>query len=133
MQSGITREGKEAFGEWVRRTRTSSAIRELVSDWLKSTNPSEYPSEPISQGQFARWITSQTGFRVSEAAIGRLERGDKRSAPPVEILVAITQRLKILQLPDGNYCTLDDAIAVLTGELNPFTGERHKHSNGAIS
>ena len=128
--SGVTEEGKVAFGEWVAKTRTSSKIKGLVADWLKSTNPSEYVGDIVTQGQFARWVTAQSGFRVSESALGRLERNANTSAPSVELLAALT-RMQILQFPDGRYCTLDEAIEVLTGELDPFTGDRKTCSNGA--
>ncbi|HEY9645587.1 MAG TPA: hypothetical protein V6C88_04410 [Chroococcidiopsis sp.] len=71
----------------------------------------------------------QTGFKVSDSVLGRVERA-VHSAPPLEILVALT-RANVLQLPDGSYCTLNDAIAVLAEELDPFTGKRKEHLNGA--
>jgi hypothetical protein len=129
----VTREGKVAFGEWVAKTRLSPEIRAQVVEWLKSTNPSEYVGDIVTQGQFARWVTAQSGFRVSDSAIGRLERGISSSAPPVEVLAALTMRMKILRFPDGHYCTLEEAIAVLTGELDPVTGKRPKSKNGTLS
>lgn len=133
MKGGVTREGKEAFGAWVAKTRASPRIRELVVEWLRNTNPSEYVGDTVTQGQFARWVTAQSGFKVSDSAIGRLERGVSSSAPPVEVLAALTMRLQILQFPDGHYCSLEEAIDVLVGALDPTTGKWREVKNGPLT
>lgn len=133
MSGGVTREGKALFGEWVAKTRLSPEVRAQVLEWLRNTNPSEYVGEIVTQGQFARYVTAQSGFRVSDSAIGRLERGISSSAPPVEVLAALTMRMKILKFPDGRYCTLEEAIAVLTGDLDPATGEKPQSKNGTLT
>ena len=93
---GITPEGRAAFGAFVSRTRNSPEIGNEVAAWLKQTNPVENPAYPASQEQFARWVTATSGVFVSESAIGRLERGEGHTGPPIGVIIALCKYMKIL-------------------------------------
>jgi hypothetical protein len=124
MKTGITEKGKEIFGRWVAKCRLQPSTRARVVEWLDKTNPSEFVGDIVTQDQFARWVTAQSGLRVSGGAIGRVERGNYRGAPALETIAALTLYLEILQFPDGHYCSIEEAINILCGELDPFAGEK---------
>lgn len=128
MSKGVTRAGMQTFGDWVRQTRTGAEAKKVVSEWLES-NPTETVGEFVTLPQFARWLTAKTGFKVSDSVLGRVERGI-HNAPPFDVIVALSKS-GLLKLPDGSPCGIEDAIAVLTEELNPVTGKRKGTLNGA--
>jgi|GEM_PF-1118475 len=127
---GITPEGQAKLGAFVSRTRSSAEISDRVVAWLKQYNPVETPAYPTSQEQFARWVSAMSGVFVSESAIGRLERGEGRTGPPIGVLIALCKYMKILRLPNGRYCTMNDASDILCGELDPLVPEEEDSTPG---
>ena len=81
---------------------------------MKQHNPVESIPNPVSQEQFARWLTATSGIAVSESALGRLERGEGRTGPPFSVLIALC-RMKVLRI-DGQVCDLNRVVDVLCGE-----------------
>lgn len=118
-RQGVTDNGKRAFGEFLAQTRQSPEVRTAIAGWLQETNAVEPLSNPISQEQFARWVTATSRIPVTESAIGRIERGEGRGGPPLDVLIALCERMDILKLSDGSTVNLSIAAAILTGELDP--------------
>lgn len=128
----VTPAGRANLGRFLEQTRKSLSTRELISSWLAANHPGERVGDFIDRPQFALWLTAEAGMQdspIGEAAIGRVERGEGRDGPPNKVQIALI-RSKILKLPDGTPYTHDDIVAVLTEQLNPFTGER---KNGALN
>lgn len=106
---GITREGKILLGRWIAETREGKGFK---------------------QYEFAEALSTVIpGVTVSSAMLGRIERGDGRYMPGVDIITAIA-RSGYLKLPDGSLATVDDLMDVALGVLDPFTGERKEATNG---
>ena len=68
----------------------------------------------ISQEQFARWLTATSGILVTESALGRLERGEGRTGPPLQVLITLC-RMEVLRV-EGEVCDLNRVVTVLCGE-----------------
>jgi len=117
---GITQAGQQALGCFVRQARQDDRVFERVKQWLSQKHPHESCKNPISQKQFARWISDNSIADVSPASLNRLERGQGRYGPGIGILIAI-QKLDFLELPDGSKCSLDTLGAILIGQLDPLS------------
>ena len=117
MFRGITNEGQRIFGQLIRRTRCSDKVRNQVVQWLVESGLEESVPDRVSQEQFVIWLSAVSGIAVSESAIGRLERGEGRTGPPIGVLIALCCEMKLLQLPDGSPCDLNKAADILCGKV----------------
>ncbi len=117
MSRGITNEGQRIFGQLIRRARCSNEVRSQVVQWLAVSGSEESVTDRVSQEQFVMWLSAVSGIDVSESAIGRLERGEGRTGPPIGVLIALCRELKVLQLPDGSRCDLNKAADILCGKV----------------
>ena len=104
--------GKDKLGELVRQCRCGNEVREQVVAWVRRSGSRESVDRRVSQEQFAQWVSAVSGILVTEAAIGRLERGDGQLGPPLHVLIAL-YKVKILRLPDGSLCDLNQMADVL--------------------
>ena len=110
LNRGFTPEGQRALGQLIKRCRCSDAVRNRVAQWAEK----EHVATPVSQEQFARWLSAVSGIAVSESAIGRLERGEGRSGPPLGVLIILC-RMEVLRV-EGEVCDLNRVVGVLCGE-----------------
>jgi len=113
---GITPKGRAAFAKLVIHTRKNPNVQKRVARWLKESGLVETTPDTITQKQFADWVSAMSGVVVSESAIGRIERQEGHTGPPVSVLIGICHRLKLLKLPDGSYCDMNRAVDILCGE-----------------
>ncbi|PSB25373.1 hypothetical protein [Stenomitos frigidus] len=128
----VTPSGRANLGQFLEQTRKSAELKALIEPWIKANHPSQSVGEFVDRPQFALWLTAQANMLdapITDAAIGRVERGEGKDGPPNKIQIALI-RAKILKLPDGKLYSHDDLVAVLTEQLNPFTGQRQ---NGAVN
>ena len=114
MSKGFTPEGQQALGALVRRYRHTNEVHGRVVTWMRTNNRVVPIPYPVSQEQFAHWVTATSGILVTESAIGRLERGEGRSGPPLNLLIALC-RIQVLRI-DGEVCDLNRVVGVLCGE-----------------
>ena len=112
--TGFTPSGQQALGELVRRCRCSDEVRSRVVAWMRQHDLVDPIPYQISQEQFARWLTATSGIVVSESAIGRLERGEGQTGPPLNVLIALC-RMEVLRV-EGVVCDLNRVVGVLCGE-----------------
>ena len=122
MNKGFTPAGQRALGELIRECRQSNEVHKQVVDWIKANNPLDPIPYQISQEQFVRWLTATSGINVSESAIGRLERGEGCSGPPLSVLIALCE-MQVLRFPDGSFCDLNRVADILREEINPVNFE----------
>ncbi len=114
MSTGFTPSGQQALGVLVRQCRFSDEVRNRVVAWMRQHSPVDPIPHHVSQEQFARWLTATSGIVVSESAIGRLERGEGQSGPPLQVLIALCEA-KALQI-EGEVLDLNRVCDVLCGE-----------------
>ena len=114
MSTGFTPSGQQALGTLVRRCRHSDEVHGQVVAWMKQHNPVESVPYHVSQEQFARWLTATSGIAVTESAIGRVERGEGQSGPPIQVLIALC-RVSALRV-NGEVLDLNRLVGVLCGE-----------------
>ena len=107
--------GQQALGELVRRCRRSAEVRNQFVNWSTENGSKEPIDRRISQEQFARWVSEVSGIAVSESAIGRLERGEGRSGPPINVLIALC-KMEVLRV-EGEVCDLNWVGNVLCREI----------------
>jgi len=117
MSNPIFIRGSEALGKLVIRTRKNPGIHKRIARWLKQSGLIESTPDVITQGQFAEWVSAMSGVVVTESAIGRLERGEGQTGPPIGVLIALCKYMKILQLPNGSYCDMNRVVDILCGEM----------------
>ena len=109
--------GNAALARLVIRARKDPNTQKQVKQWLRESGLVEEIPETITQKQFADWVSAMSGVDVSESAIGRLERAEGHTGPPVNVLIALCRRMKLLKLPDGSYCDMDRVVEILCGEV----------------
>ena len=109
--------GNAALAKLVVRARKDPNNKQQAARWLMESGQIETAPDIISQKQFADWVSAMSGVDVSESAIGRLERAEGHSGPPVNVLIALCRRMKLLKMPDGSYCDMDRAVDILCGEV----------------
>jgi len=109
--------GAAALGALVIRARRDPKTRKRIVCWMKKSGWVRIDPDAINQDQFAQWVTAMTGIRVTEAAIGRVERGEGLTGPPINVLIALCHRLKLLKLPNGSRCDMNRAVDILCGEV----------------
>lgn len=131
----VTPTGRSNLGLFLEQIRKSAEMKAVIEPWLAANHPEQQVRDFVDRPQLALWLTAQADMGdapVTEAALGRVERGEGRDGPPTKVSIAII-RAKILKLPDGTPYTHDDLVDVLTERLNPFTGQRQNGKNGAIN
>ena len=111
---GITPEGQQVLGNLIRQCRCSDEVRSRIVAWMKQHSPVESVPYQISQEQFARWLTAVSGIVVTESALGRLERGEGRTGPPLNVLIALC-KMEVLRV-DDQVCGLNRVVGVLCGK-----------------
>ena len=109
--------GNATLAKLVVQARKDPKIQKQAARWLMESGQIKVAPDIISQKQFADWVSAMSGVDVSESAIGRLERAECHTGPPVNVLIALCRRMKLLKLPDGSYCDMDRVVDILCGEV----------------
>ncbi|MBE9178734.1 helix-turn-helix transcriptional regulator [Oculatella sp. LEGE 06141] len=122
MKRGVTANGQYIFGQFVAAMRDRQGS-DRAPEWM-----SAFQHEKTQQA-LATWLTEQTGIKVSESAVGRLERGD--GSPRIDVLIAL-EMASFLKFPDGSSYRVGDMVDVMREIIDPWTGDRHTNGFSSV-
>lgn len=100
--SGITKEGRETFGSFLKAAREKE--------------------KKMSLAALSAWLKQETGIEIASTTLHRIESGFWDGSFAFNALIAI-EDAELLHYPDGRSMNTHDITEILRGRLNPFTGE----------